>query len=397
MDDGKSAVLAIADALNGIRRDWIAGDNRMVELLSGGMKSSQGGFERLMSEERRPVNEALSLMRRSLIPAASMFLDPELKSDLRDFLEHLDTNGADDAGTLRWRLTWEQLALESQLQNHVSFIVSAARHTKQTFRANHNRRPGEERIIPHDFDESFRKPKVIRELCYSIAAYLPMIRNDWQEGDDLEAEWRAAGWPTAGDGFLREKRGSRYEVYRLLNKIVRDAGVVVFPFLDPDLRARLIRFCQAARPYEVTDIDGDRGERWHLRWEELNLDDEVVTLGIELRAVGDSFCLGSGQAQVPLGGSSAELPKAKPIRKPDGWTAKELRDECTHNEVNVSEERFRLIRESAGLPASPSGGGGAQRRFGIRDVQKLAHAAETGTFRGGELIAAIWRELAESQ
>ncbi|MFG0300677.1 MAG: hypothetical protein ACF8K1_13870 [Phycisphaerales bacterium JB047] len=388
MDDGKSAVLAIADALNGMRRDWLTGDKRMVELLSGGMKSSQGGFERLMKEERRPINEALSQMRRELIPAASRFLDPQLKHDVRELLEQFDTNSPHSDGTLRWRLTWKQLQLDSKLDNLISFVVSASRSTKQTQRTNQNRRSGEERISPPEQSDFFRNPKVIQSGCYDIANFLPIIRDTWQEGDDIEPEWRLKGWSTCGDTFLSAKRRSRYEVDRLLNKIVSDVGPVVLHRLDPSLRARLIRFCQHTRPYEYTDVHGDRGERWHLSWDELRLDDEVVILASELRAVGDSYGLGVESVDHAKTSGDAESSVAQSNDLME-WTKSQL-----YTIAETSASTFDRIRRAAGVKPSKRGGEGQSRTYTRHEVLLMIQAAEVkNAFRDGVSIGRKWKRL----
>jgi hypothetical protein len=189
---------------------------------------------------------------------------------------------------------------------------------------------GEEaRLIPHELDGFCRNPIAVREGCYHIANILPLIREAWQEGDQLYGEWITKGWPTAGDHFLSEKRATRYEVERLLNKIENDAGVLVFPYLDPSLRDRLLQFVVGVRPHETTlipdSVMGDfRGERWHLAWGDLGMDSEILYLGTALRTVGDQVAL---QSQSPVGnGIPATNKVAKRARRSD---RDKLQDEAT--------------------------------------------------------------------
>lgn len=289
MDDGKSAVLAISKALDEIREQWNQGDLVIGELT----KNEEGGSdenESILQVKRKRIREAALVLRRELIPRASLYLDEQLKSDIRSYLELVDPIDSIELAE-RWRLSWSQLELDARLNNLIAFIDAASRNTTQTRRMNMNRRPGEERILPDELGALHHNPTAIRECAFSIANLLPQIRDTWVEGDELEGEWRLKKWSVIGDTFLSAKREARWEVDRLLNKITNDYGLVVFPHLDSDLRKRMIRFFQMARPDELTNVHGDNAERWHLRWKELNLDDDIVILGMELRAFGDSHVL----------------------------------------------------------------------------------------------------------
>lgn len=406
MSDGRNAIVGVINALEEIRSEWIRSDAKMIHLLSNSMKSSQGGFEKIMASERVAIYRLVPELRRKLIPVASQYLDVSLRDEVRELVNDLDPNdvGPDRYGETRerWRHTWDALYYDSRYEDLIPLLIQAASIAKRTQRINTNRQAGEDRISPHEVTAFHSNPKVIRSGCYDIANLLPMIRDDWQEGDAIEAEWRLKGWSTIGDHFLSEKRGSRYEVDRLLNKIVSDIGPVVFPHLDASLRSRLIQFCQSARPYETTNVHGDRGERWHLCWHELHLDDEVAMLGLELRAVGDAIGLTEIDREVDSSsqtqGRSVEviqtdLDSNRQTKKPNGWTASELRNECIAQDLGMSEESFRKIRIAAGLPPSPSGGRGSNRRYSNTDIRKLAAAAEGGNFRNGDQIRDAWLDL----
>lgn len=81
-----------------------------------------------------------------------------------------------------------------------------------------------------------------------------------------------------------------------------------------------------------------------------------------------------------------------PIRKPGGWTRKELVDEAKEK-TRFSATVFDKIREAAGIAAGEQGGAGQQRRFTKAMLRKLIAAVEAGRFRYRVGIAAAWREL----
>lgn len=187
---------------------------------------------------------------------------------------------------------------------------------------NANWRAGEDRISPHEITPFFTDPQVIRSICYSIANILPMIRDDWMEGDAIYGEWTVKGWSTIGDSFLSKKKSARYEIDRLLNKITSDLGVVVLPHFDPSLRDRLVQFVQNARPYEYTNVHGDRGERWHLSWDELGLDDEIAFLESAIRAFGDSYAIQNMANKQIVEPAESLDDEADADLRPAGWFSK---------------------------------------------------------------------------
>ena len=403
MSDGRDAILAVINALEEIRSEWKSSDSHMIHLLSNGMQSSQGSFERIMKSERGAIYRLISDLRRTLIPSASQYLDISLRDQIRQLVNDLDPNvdGPDRYGETaeRWRHTWDALFYDSRYEDLIPLLHQNATNAVQTQRVNANRRAGEDRISPHEITPYFSDPSVIRSACYSIANMLPMIRDDWQEGDAIESEWRMKGWSTIGDHFLSTKKSSRYEVDRLLNKIIHDAGVLVLPHLDPSLRNRLIQFEQDARPYEYTDVHGDRGERWHLCWNELVLDSEITFLGTAIRAFGDSNILSStssdakpDDAIVKHSLDRSNLTPNRRDRKPSGYTAKELREEALEEGLKCSETTFRKIRKESGV-VGPSGPAGQHFRYSDRDIRNLADAAKSGSFRDGSRISLAWRQL----
>jgi hypothetical protein len=80
-----------------------------------------------------------------------------------------------------------------------------------------------------------------------------------------------------------------------------------------------------------------------------------------------------------------------PVRKPGGWTKKELIEEADKDVLSATV--FGRIRNDAGLAPGERGGKGQQRRFSKSDVRKLIKAVEAGTYRAKKEIAKAWREL----
>jgi len=221
---------------------------------------------------------------------------------------------------------------------------------------------------------------------------LPMIRDYWMEGDALKGEWVLKGWPTGGDTFLSEKKSSRYEIDRLLNKITSDLGVVVLPHFDPSLRDRLVQFVQDTRPYERTKVDGDRGERWHLSWDELGLDDEIAFLGLAIRAFGDSFVLSATTAVSEPTDVKGKY-ESNPVPKPDGWVKADLVSQVKEALGAFSSSSFDTIRKASGVSSSEKGGKGQQRRYSRAELGKLIRAVKAGRFRNKDKIAQAWQDL----
>ncbi len=88
---------------------------------------------------------------------------------------------------------------------------------------------------------------------------------------------------------------------------------------------------------------------------------------------------------------STELGLGK-VRKPGGWTRKELVDEAKEK-VPFSATVFDKIRRAAAVKPGERGGSGAQRRFSKSELRELIKAVEDGPFRYKLGIVSAWHEL----
>lgn len=90
-------------------------------------------------------------------------------------------------------------------------------------------------------------------------------------------------------------------------------------------------------------------------------------------------------------GQSVTGPVQK-VRKPGGWTRKELVEEAiaqTHFSATVFDE----IRKAAGIEPAAVGGAGTHRRFSKAQLRQLIEAVLAGKRRYKEGIVKAWRDL----
>jgi len=118
----RSSFRTVANYFEGIRKDWLLGDQDMIALLSEGHETTSNGFAQIMRfEVRGKVREALQRVKEDsdFLPLVLPHCDPSLRDSIARMLRLLDLDSFQDdryaENRERWRQSWPAMDLDGQL------------------------------------------------------------------------------------------------------------------------------------------------------------------------------------------------------------------------------------------------------------------------------------------
>jgi len=191
--------------LDRIREEWIKSDRELSKVLRMGIPPQTGTFERIVKEEREPLQSLIQGMDRFSVDQVLPHVDPNLQDRILRVVALLDPEG-NCGPEERWRQFWPETGLEAEFRPLIKRLSTAA--------AAHDKTPPEpdlqqvlaRRLEAPVFEAELKKARVVQEALVG--------EGKWISGGRLEKMGIPRGsirrhWEASRLQGVKKKDGNR--------------------------------------------------------------------------------------------------------------------------------------------------------------------------------------------